>query len=586
MSDKTHRRGFVSSVVRGAMTAAVAAGWALPGCASEMTKPLTLDKLAEEGKRPNIVLIMADDMGYSDIGCYGGEIHTPNIDSLAAKGIRFSQFYNCGVCCPTRASLMTGQYPHQTGLGFMVHDPQLPSQLAGQGYPAYLGHLNDHCITIAEGLRIAGYRTMMSGKWHVGETRPHWPVDRGFDRYFGLISGAANFFDPVSGTKAPYFPEDGRRRIGLDGKLFKPDPDGFYMTDAITDYANDFLDKSNPQEQPFFLYVAYTAPHTPLQALPADIEKYRGEYMKGWDQVRQDRHKRQVQMGLIDRKWKLTPRERHTWPWEQEKDKEWMDLKMAIYAAQIDRMDRGIGRILAKIKRMGAAENTLVLFLSDNGGASWGGPNGVDFGREQMPVGNVNSYMSYGVSWANASNTPFRLYKSWIHEGGVATPLIAHWPDVITNHNTITHQPGHVMDIMATCLDVAAVEYPSRYKGRDITPLEGRSLMPILEGRRRQPHEYLCWELMGNRAIRKGKWKLVQKAQHIEQKSDAGKWDDWTTYNKHQDWELYDMQADRTELNNLADVYPEKVKELENIYENWARRCGVQPWPIKKIHEE
>ena len=531
--------------------------------------------------KPNIVLIVADDMGFSDLSCYGSEIHTPNIDSLAQKGIRFSQFYNASVCCPTRASLLTGLYSHQAGLGHMVKDPQLPGQMkmANKGYPAYVGYLNDRCMTIAEGLKLAGYHTMMSGKWHTGEARPHWPVDRGFDRYFGLIGGGANYFDPVSGMRAPYFPKDGIRQIALDGKLIKPDPDGFYMTDAITEYAVEFLDEQTSREQPFFLHVSYTAPHIPLQALPEDIEKYRGHYMQGWDHVRQDRYQRLAQMGLIDTNWELTPREESSWPWEEEKDKEWMDLKMAIYAAQIHRMDQGIGKIQAKIEQMGISENTLVLFLSDNGGCSWGGPKGVDIGKDQIPVGNVNSYMSYGTSWANASNTPFRLYKSWLHEGGISTPLIASWPGFITQQNTVTHQAGHVMDIMATCLDVAGVEYPSQYKGRDMIPLEGKSLVPIFKGRQRQPHEYLCWEFGGNRAVRKGKWKLVEKAKHIKQMSDIGSWKDWSICIKHSNWELYDMEADRTEMHDLSDKYSDKVVELKEIYARWAQRCGVQSWP-------
>ncbi len=290
-----------------------------------------------------------------------------------------------------------------------------------------------------------------------------------------------------------------------------------------------------------------------------------------------------IDQGIIDRNWELTPRDANARSLEEEKNKELMDMKMAIYAAQIDRMDQGIGKILDKLADIDAEKNTLVLFLSDNGAASWGGPTGINIGKDQDPPGNVNSYMSYGLSWANASNTPFRLYITWMHEGGIATPLISHWLAVIRNHIGITHQVGHVMDILATCIDVAGIEYPKTYINREIIPLEGKSLMSIFQGKQRPGHESLCWELTGDRAVRKGKWKLVEKANHIRQQKNAGQWDDWTTITNHQKWELYDLEADRTELHDLAKQYPDKVSELAEIYERWAQRCGVQPWPIKKM---
>jgi len=299
-----------------------------------------------------------------------------------------------------------------------------------------------------------------------------------------------------------------------------------------------------------------------LHAWPADIAKYKGKYLKGWDKLREERHKRMIKMGLVSRKWKMSPRDTATWPWDDEKNKELLDLKMAVYAAQIERMDYGIGKVLEKIKEIGAQDNTLVMFLADNGGCAEGGPVGFDNRKNGLPPGGVDSYMSYGLSWANASNTPFRRYKHWVHEGGIATPLIAYWPAVIKNGGSITHQVGHIIDIMATCLDIAGIEYPRTYKGRELIGLEGKSLLPIFKGKKRHGHEVIYWEHEGNRAVRQGKWKLV--AAH-------GK-----------PWELYDLEADRTELNNLADKQPEKAQQLKAMYESWARRCGVQPWPVRK----
>lgn len=500
----------------------MAGGLAVPVCRG-------LDNRAS--RRPNIVLIMADDMGFSDLGCYGSEISTPNLDRLAHGGVRFTQFYNTARCCPTRASLLTGLYQHQAGIGHMVQN---------RGLPSYQGYLNDRCVTIAEALRQGGYRTLMSGKWHVGETRPHWPTDRGFDKYFGLISGACN-----------YFRLDPGRRMALDDQPFTPEPGSFYMTDAITSHAEDYIDRYSREEKPFFLYVAYTAPHWPLHALPADIEKYRGKYLRGWDVLRKERHARLIEMGIADRRWPLTPRDPAAPAWETVSDKQARDLKMAVYAAQIDRMDQDIGKLLAKLRQVGAEENTLVLFLADNGGCA----EEVDRGKPGVPAGGPDSFMSYGLPWANASNTPFRLYKHWVHEGGISTPLIAYWPAVIKQRNTLTREMGHLIDIMATCLDVAGVEYPKTYQEREITPLEGKSLVPIFRSGRRQGHDAIFWEHEGNRAVRQGKWKLVSRY------PDA--------------WELYDMEADRTEMTNLASKEAERARELLARYEAWAKRCGV-----------
>ncbi|MSV29189.1 MAG: twin-arginine translocation signal domain-containing protein [Bryobacterales bacterium] len=490
---------------------------------------------AQDRKRPNIVLIMADDMGFSDIGCYGSEIETPNLDRLAANGLRFTQFYNGARCCPTRAALMTGLYSHQAGVGHMVEN---------RGTPAYQGYLNDRCLTIAEALRAGGYRTAMAGKWHVGEDRPHWPVDRGFERSFTLISGASN-----------YFRLDEGRKMAIGDQPFTPSGRDYYMTDAFTDHAVKFIDEfGRSKDTPFFLYLPYTAPHWPLHALPEDIAKYRGKYMKGWDTLREERRARQLRLGVVEEKWPLTPRDPDAPAWNDVRDKDAFDLKMAVYAAQIDRLDRGVGRVMAKIKELGAEDNTLVLFLADNGGCAEEKVKGENIAAP----GPADSFTSYGLPWANASNTPFRLYKHWVHEGGISSPLIAHWPSVIKAKNSITNQPGHLIDIMATCLDAAGAAYPATYKGKPVTPLEGKSLLPVFEGRRRAGHEAIYWEHEGNRAVRQGRWKLVARF-------GGG-------------WELYDLEADRTELKNLAGADPARVKAMQALWDKWAAKVGVEPW--------
>jgi len=490
---------------------------------------------ASGGKRPNIVLILNDDMGFSDLGCYGSEIQTPNLDRLAAGGVRFTQFYNCARCCPTRASLLTGLYPHQAGVGHMVNN---------RGTPAYQGYLNDSCVTIAEALRAGGYRTAMSGKWHVGEERPHWPCDRGFEKYQGLISGASN-----------YFKIDDQRTWARDNEKITDVGEDFYITDAIGNYAVERIAEFGKGREPFFLYVAFTSPHWPLHALPEDIAKYKGKYDIGWDELRSQRHKRMIEMGIVDAKWPITPRDPTAPVWADVPDKEWNSMRMAVYAAQIDRMDQNIGRILTKLRELGPTESTLVMFLADNGGCAEG-QAGND--PKIMP-GPKETFQSYGLPWANASNTPFRRYKHWVHEGGIATPFIASWPGVIRGGG-LTPQVGHLIDVMPTCLEVAGIEYPRTYKNRPITPTEGKSLAPIFQGETRAGHENLFWEHEGNRAVRQGKWKLVSRFP--------------------ESWELFDMEADRTEMNNLADKMPTEVKGLSALYDQWAARCGVVPWKV------
>lgn len=499
----------------------------------------TASTASDNSKRPNIVIILADDMGYSDIGCYGSEISTPNLDRLAGGGIRFTQFYNTARCCPTRASLLTGLHPHQAGIGHMARD---------YGQPGYIGHLADRCVTIAEALRPAGYSTMMSGKWHVGKERPNWPIDRGFDESYTFLWGASGYWKHKNGPT-----------MVINDKKVPVEDENFYMTDAISNRAVKFIDDHGKRDNPFFLYVSYTAPHWPLHAWQKDIEKYRGKYMAGWDALRADRHARMIEMGLVDKDWPLTPRDPAAPPWEQvDRAKQIdMDLRMAIYAAQIECMDRGIGRIIGKLEQQGILDNTLILFLSDNGACAEVTPWGFDK-KLGVKLGAPGSWSSYGMCWANASNTPFRLYKHWVHEGGIATPLIAHWPSVIRQKEQLTHQVGGVIDLMATCCDVAGATYPQTHNGKRIVPLEGKSLLPILHGKQRKGHDALFWEHEGNRAVRMDKWKLVSR--------------------RPLRWELYDMSADRTEMNNLASENSDLVKKMTGMYDDWAKRSYVLPW--------
>ncbi|HEO69658.1 MAG TPA: arylsulfatase [Candidatus Hydrogenedentes bacterium] len=508
-------------------------------------------------RRPNIVIIMADDMGYSDIGCYGGEIETPSLDRLAREGVRFTQGYNNAKCAPTRATLLTGLYSQQAGC---------------QDGPAKLVH----CVTIAEVLREAGYRTFMTGKWHAEEL----PVERGFDRYYGLCDGCCNFFNP--GEQRPGEPQPAEKRYprkwALEDRVMQPytppDPN-FYSTDAFTDYALRFLDQHRRDECPFFLYVAYTAPHYPLQAPPEDIAKFRGKYRVGWDAVRAERYKRMVAMGIIDPGWALAPRdarvaawehigEREAWdledmpgggkdlPWEDARNADLWDLKMAVYAAMVTRMDRNIGRILDKLDERGDTDNTLVLFLSDNGGCAETRNQTPD-----VPPDPVHSYRTVDSPWANAQNTPFRKYKRWDHEGGISTPLIARWPKHV-EPGRLCHEVSHIIDLMPTCIELARADYPETHNGTDVLPMEGRSLVPALEGAERVREEPLFWQFGQSRAVRQGPWKLVQS--------------------RGEPWELYDIEADRTELHNLASEQPDLVHELSEAWEAWAERCGAPHW--------
>ena len=506
--------------------------------------------------RPNIVLIVADDLGYSDLGSYGGEIHTPNLDRLAAGGLRFSQFYNNAICDKSRASLLSGLYSQQVG-----------------------GRRMENSVTLAEVLQSAGYRTLMTGKWHLDGM----PVERGFDRYFGLLDGTCNCFNP--GEQRPGEPPPGIKstgslaRFAIDDKVihpFTPEDKNFYTTDTFTDHALDYLDQYGHEERPFFLYIAHNVPHYPLQAWPEDIDRYRGQYRAGWDKLREQRLRRMLQMGLVRPEWGLSTRSPHAPAWDQIEDRDAWDVKMAVYAAMVDRMDQNIGRVLEKIRELGKERNTLVLFLSDNG------PSDED--RTSTPdidPGPVESYRSVDLPWANLSNTPFRQFKRWNHEGGISTPLIAYWPDGIENEGSINHEVSHLIDIMATVIEIADAEYPRTYRGRKVTPLEGKSLAPNFQGKQRRGHDALFWNQQGLwRAVRKGNWKLVSPDHSIQYNpwrvGRIGRDVEDPPTEPHLLWELYDLETDRTEQTNLAEKYPDRVQEMIGMYEAWeARVQGV-----------
>ena len=525
------------------------------------------------GAPPNIIYILADDMGFSDIGCYGGEIDTPNLDALAKGGLRFTQFYNTARCCPTRASLLTGLYPHQAGIGHMMEDRKLEG---------YTGNLNKKCVTIAEALKPAGYKSYAVGKWHVTNvTKPktdadkfNWPLQRGFDRFYGTIHGAGSFFDPNTLTR--------------DNEYISPFTDAeypasdYYYTDAISDQAARFV-REHDKAKPFFLYVAYTAAHWPMHAKEKDIAKYKGRYAAGYEAVRKVRYAKMLKEGVINAasttNWPLPPEmgEKQFWEWDQR--------NMEVFAAMVDSMDQGIGRIVKSLKESGQYENTLICFLQDNGGCAEGmgrGPNGSqraetpslpplgkDYlqpdmiprqtrdgfpmrqGKGVMP-GAGDTYIGYGEAWATVSNTPFRKHKHWVHEGGISTPLIAHWPTGITRKGELESTSGHLIDLMATAVDLSKTTYPAYAK-----PMEGRSLAPLFQGGQIE-REALFWEHEGNRAVRVGDWKLVSE------------------HNKP--WELYNIAEDRSEQQDLSQQDPERVKQMTALYDAYAARANVDPW--------
>ncbi|TZF82280.1 arylsulfatase [Pedobacter sp. BS3] len=532
--------------------------------------------------KPNIIIILADDMGYSDIGCYGGEIHTPNLDWLAKQGIRLSSFYNDSRCCPSRASLLTGLYQHTAGIGNMTTD---------QHTPGYRGFLQPNAVTIAQVLKQAGYQTGMVGKWHVSETEAFpdketqlkwlnheitdrdfsdtlsYPTHKGFQKYYGNIWGVVDYFDPfalVNGTKpVPAVPKD------------------FYYTNVIGDSTAAYINQFSAKKDPFFIYMAFTAPHWPLQALEQDIKKYENTYKKGWKYIREQRYQRMVKLGLLDPKTvKLSDFMYPDKQWETNVDSAWDARAMAVHAAMIDRLDQNVGKVIAQLKKNGQLDNTLIMFMSDNGaspenpsvfGPGFDRPSATRDGqtiaypvnKEVLP-GPQTTYAGIGPQWANVSCTPFRYWKSKEHEGGISTPFIAFWPRAIKNKNSINHTPAHLIDLMSTCIEVAGASYPTTFEGNDISPTPGKSLFPVFTGKiNGQLHDELFWEHNGAAALRQGNWKIVR----VDAKSG---------------WELYDLSQDRSETSNLAAKYPEKVADMQKKWAQLALQYHALPKPIVK----
>ena len=529
--------------------------------------------------RPNIIVILADDVGYSDVGCFGGEIQTPRLDALARNGLRFTQFYNTARCCPTRAALLSGLYSHQAGVGHMVND---------RGLEGYRGELNERCLTMAEVLRPAGYSTYMAGKWHVTENRharpdgpkDSWPLQRGFERFYGTIVGAGNYFDPAMLTR------DNTCLTAASDPEYRPAR--YYYTDALGDQTVRFIREHHERtpEKPFFVYLAFTAAHWPLHALEEDVARYRGKYDAGYEAIRNARLARMKELKLIDAQWQPAPLKGD---WASVSNKAWEARCMEVYAAQLDRMDQGIGKVVDELRREGVLDNTLIFYMQDNGGCAEGvgrarlarprkavEPKPADYvfinhrtphtrdgrpyrvGPGAMP-GPDDTYIAYGEAWANVSNTPFREYKHWVHEGGIATPLIVHWPKGIpsSQRGRLEPQPGHLIDIMATCVDVAGAKYPVGARTNAIPPLEGTSLAPAFRGKSLARKNPIFWEHEGNRAVRDGAWKLVAR--------------------ENKPWELYNLKVDRTEQHDASSSEPRRVEELAAQWNAWAMRAQVLP---------
>lgn len=508
-----------------------------------------LSGVAQPASRPNIMVILVDDMGFSDIGCYGSEIPTPNIDSLAADGVRFTQFYNTARCSTTRASLMTGLYPHQAGMGYL-DGLKLPES---NGTHA---KLEDRCVTMAEVLGSAGYHTSIVGKWHLGQQNGTSPWVRGFQRTATTQFGELYFPKERGKPESKFVYLDGRKVPAESPEVGQGE---WYSTFMFTDWALKFLDDAKVSGKPFFQYFAHGAPHFPLKAPAEMIAKYRGKYKAGWDKLREARHARQIELGIVDANWPLSPRPPDVPAWDSlsvgEQDR--YDNMMAIYAAMIDCIDQSVGRMIAGLKERGMFENTLILFLSDNGGNAEGGPHGITQGEV---LGGPDSNVFLGMTWATLNNTPFRRYKHFTHEGGISTPLIAHWPAGIdaARNGKLEPQPGHLVDIMATACDLSGALYPNEFKGHRILPMEGISLKPAFAGEPLHRVKPIFWMHEGNRAVRSGPWKLVMKFKG--------------------DWELYNIEEDRTEQKNLFKERPAVAGLLKQQWDDWAATSFVDEW--------
>lgn len=517
--------------------------------------PLMVAPLCWAQEKPNVVIFLVDDMGYSDIGCYGGEIMTPNLDRLASTGVRFTQFYNTSRSCPARASLMTGLYQHQAGIGQMSEDPgtfkkETQRDINDWGSEGYQGYLNRNCVTIAEVLKENGYHTYMAGKWHLGmHGQEKWPLQRGFERFYGILAGAASYLRP-----------EGGRGLTLDNKHLPAPEAPYYTTDAFTDHALQFISEQK-DDKPFFLYLAFNAPHWPLQAKDEDIQKFTKLYRsKGWDKIRQERYNRMQKMGIIDKNVGFAEWENRSWNELTEKEKDESAYRMAVYAAQVHCVDYNVGKVIDYLKKTKQLDNTLILFLADNGACAE--PYLELGGGKQEDINNpaCNNMPSYGRAWAQTSNTPFRKYKCRSYEGGISTPLIFSWKMKLGNrHGNLCTTPGYLPDIMPTVLEATGAVYPETYHGGNkIHPLVGTSLFPAIMEKVPSLHEYMYWEHQGNRAIRYSNWKAIR--------DEAGT-----------AWELYDIVKDRTEKHNLASQHPDVLKKLREEWEYWAIKHNVLP---------
>ncbi|WP_439569585.1 arylsulfatase [Sphingopyxis sp.] len=501
-----------------------------------------------QAKRPNVIVILVDDMGFSDVGAYGGEIPTPNIDALAASGIRFTQFYNSARCSPSRAALLTGLYPHEAGMGNL-------EGVIRPGAGGLQGRIADRAVTIAEVLKPAGYFTGVAGKWHLGTAQGTPPEAVGFERSFY----------PRGGT---YFPDQaGREFVTIDGvrkRLDSPEvgEGEWYASDLLVDWTIKYVDEAKAQKKPFFLYLPLTAVHFPVMAPADEIAKFKGKYMAGWEQLRRGRFERQKVSGLIDAAAQLPDMLPENYDWDDlsAADKERFDTLMAVYAAAISRMDKAIGDLVADLEARGERDNTLILFMSDNGGNAESGPDGR---TGKAPWGGPQSNVWVGLNWATLQNTPFSYFKHYAEEGGIATPMIASWPAGIDARvrGTMVREPGHLIDIMPTIAALAGAVYPARHNGHNIRQMSGRSFAPAFAGEPLTRSTPIFWEHEGNKAVRDGKWKLVARF--------------------GEPWRLYDMEVDRTELRDVAAAHPDIAAGLANQWDAWAASSFVAPWPNK-----
>ncbi len=502
---------------------------ALPGFA------LVAGSISFSASRPNIVLIMADDMGYSDLGCYGGEIRTPNLDRLARNGIRYTQAYNTSKCWTTRISLLTGLYHHRSDRDF------------------------SNTALIGEILKPAGYRTWWSGKHHAS-FNPH---GRGFDHFSGFLGGAINFWNPGDKARQGEAPPGWRAVYtwAFDEKLVKPyNPSkDFFATDAFTDWGLEWLDEKEGKDAPFFLYLAYNAPHWPLHAHPEDIAKYQDVYDKGYEAVRKARYKRQLEIGLFEQgSAPLSEPEHQAWTALSDEQRKNEALRMQIHAAMVDRMDQNIGRLIAKLRVIGKLDNTLIIFLVDNGSSHERPRRGNKDPSAEW--GSVGSFEAIGQSWANVTNSPLRKWKVQGLEGGICTPMIAHWPDGIKlPENAISREPCHLIDFLPTFMELAGER--ARYP-KNLPPLDGMSLTPSFIGKKLERQKPLFFQYGGWQVIRDGSWKLVQK--------------------KNDPWQLYELSRDRTETKNLASKFPERVTGMRTRWEEWAKEIGLKANPQKR----